>query len=165
MAAVICRLFGCIIFAVVIVALLPITLPRFMGYEVYNVISGSMEPEIPIGSAAYVKPSEPAYLEKGDIIAFYSEGEVIMHRVVKNFQLDGYLTTKGDANEQEDLGEVSYEKIVGKVIRHFPYLGQLMWILSSNVGKGLMMTLALCGALLNILASRIHGQMKEEQRA
>lgn len=164
MAAVICRLFGSVILIVVIAALLPITLPHFMGYEVYNVISGSMEPEIPIGSAAYVKLAEPAYLEKGDIIAFYSEGEVIMHRVVKNFQLDGYLTTKGDANEQEDLGEVSYEKVIGKVVRHFPHLGQLMWILSSNVGKALMMTLALCGALLNILATRLHVQWKERQQ-
>ena len=78
-----------------------------------------------------------------------------MHRVVKNFQLDGYLTTQGDANEQEDLGQVLYQNVIGKVVRHFPYLGQLMWILSSSTGKVLMMCLALCGALLNILASRI----------
>lgn len=155
MAAAVCRLFGCIILAVVIAALLPITIPHFMGYEIFNVVSGSMEPEIPIGSAAYVKPAEPAYLESGDIIAFKSEGEVIMHRVVKNFQLDGYLTTQGDANEQEDLGQVLYQNVIGKVVRHFPYLGQLMWILSSSTGKVLMMCLALCGALLNILASRI----------
>ena len=59
MAAVICRLLGCIILIVVIGALLPITLPHYMGYEIFNVVSGSMEPDIPVGSIIYVKPVEP----------------------------------------------------------------------------------------------------------
>ena len=29
--------------------------PRFIGLESYTVVSGSMEPEIPVGSAVYVK--------------------------------------------------------------------------------------------------------------
>ena len=164
MAAVICRLLGCIILIVVIGALLPITLPHYMGYEIFNVVSGSMEPDIPVGSIIYVKPVEPETIEKNDVIAFKTGGTIVTHRVVGNHQVEGYMTTKGDANKQEDLGEVLYANIIGKVVRHVPYLGQLMWILSSNVGKVLMMTLALCGALLNILATRLHIQWKERQQ-
>lgn len=155
MAAAICRLFGCAILIMVIAALLPMTIPRLMGYEVYNVISGSMEPEIPIWSIAFVKPIDPVELEQGDIIAFMSGGSVVMHRVKENYKVEGYLITKGDANEQEDLAEIQYDMVIGIVVKHFPYLGQLMMLLSSNIAKALMMCLALCGALLNILASRI----------
>ena len=86
---------------------------------------------------------KPETIEKNDVIAFKTGGTIVTHRVVGNHQVEGYMTTKGDANKQEDLGEVLYANIIGKVVRHVPYLGQLMWILSSNVGKVLMMTLAL----------------------
>ena len=38
-----CRLLGALILLVVIAVCLPITFPRFMGYQIFNVISGSME--------------------------------------------------------------------------------------------------------------------------
>ena len=164
MASVICRLFGIIILIVVIGSLLPITLPHYMGYEIYNVISGSMEPDIPVGSIIFVKSVEPDTLEEGDVVAFMSGGSIVTHRIISNHLVEAYLTTKGDANEQEDRGEVPYANVIGKVVKHVPYLGQLMWVLSSNVGKMLMMILALCGALLNILASRLKGQWKDDQQ-
>ena len=154
MAAAICHLFGCGILILVIAALLPITLPRFMGYEVYNVISGSMEPEIPVWSVAFVEPCDPAEIEDADIIAFMSGGSVVMHRVLGNHRVEGYMTTKGDANAQEDLGDVPYANVIGKVVKHYPYLGQLMMVLSTTTGKVLMLILAACGALLNVLAGR-----------
>ena len=49
MASVICRLFGWIILLAVIAALVPVTVPRFMGYEIYNVVSG-MESVVSIGA-------------------------------------------------------------------------------------------------------------------
>ena len=152
--AAVCHIFGTLILILVIAALVPITVPRFMGYEIYNVISGSMEPEIPIGSVAYVQPADPASLEDGEIIAFYSDGSVVMHRIVSNHQVEGFLITKGDANEQEDLNETGYDAVIGRVVKHLPILGQLTMILSGNLGKVLLLILALCGALLNILAGR-----------
>ena len=152
--AFLCHLFGTLILVAVIAALVPITVPRFMGYEVFNVVSGSMEPEIPVGSVAYIEPTDPVELEEGDVISFNQNGSVILHRVVSNHQVEGYLITKGDANEQEDLEEVPYQNVRGREVRHIPVLGQLMMILSSTVGKVLLFTLALCGALLNILAGR-----------
>ena len=154
MASAICHLFGTIILIAVIAALLPLTVPHFMGYEIYNVVSGSMEPEIPVGSIAYVQPAEPALLEEGDVIAFMRDGSVVMHRVVGNHQVDGYLTTKGDANEMEDLNELYYEDVIGLVVKHYPMLGQVMMIYTSTMGKLLMLCLAVCGALLHVLAGR-----------
>ena len=158
MAAVICRLFGYVILAAVIVSLLPVTVPRFLGYEIYSVASGSMEPEIPVGSIVYVKPvSDPVTMEEGEVIAFHSGSSVVMHRIVSNHQTDGYFTTKGDANEQEDMGEVTYENLIGRVVRHVPMMGQVFLIYTSPVGRILAACMALCGVLLLVLAAGIGG--------
>ena len=37
-----CSLIGTLMLLVVIAAALPLTVPNFMGYDVYNVVSGSM---------------------------------------------------------------------------------------------------------------------------
>ena len=155
MASVICRLFGWVILLVVIAALVPVTVPRFFGYEIVNVISGSMEPEIPVGSIVYVKQIDPVGIEEGEIILYASEGSEILHRVVSNHQVEGYLVTKGDANEQEDIKEVQYATVRGRVEKHYPVIGQLMMILSNTLGKVLLLCLALCGGLLNVVAGRM----------
>ena len=41
-----CSVFGTLILLSVIAVFLPLTVPRLMGYEIYEVVSGSMEPEI-----------------------------------------------------------------------------------------------------------------------
>ena len=39
----------------VIILLIPMSTPRLFGYDMYNVVSGSMEPTIPEGSVIYVE--------------------------------------------------------------------------------------------------------------
>ncbi len=155
MARAICRLFGTLIILAVIAAVLPVTAPRLFGYEIFHVVSGSMEPEIPVGSAAYVKAAEPSGLQEGDVIAFRQSGSVVMHRVTENLQLDGALTTMGDANEIEDPVRVPYDDVIGKVEYHFPLLGQVMAAMTGVLGKVLLLCLVLCGILLHVLAGQI----------
>ena len=50
-----CNIAGTCMLLAVIAASLAVTVPRFMGYGVYEVVSGSMEPEIPVHSVIYVK--------------------------------------------------------------------------------------------------------------
>ena len=95
-----CNLIGTLILISVIATCLPVTVPRFMGYGIYHVVSGSMAPEIPVGSAIYVKAAEPETIAEEDIIAFESGEVVITHRVVQNKTVEGTFTTKGDANER-----------------------------------------------------------------
>lgn len=69
-----------LILIAVVAVCVPMTLPRLLGYEVYVVVSGSMEPAIPVGSALYVESVPPEEVEVGDVIAFYDRGAVITHR-------------------------------------------------------------------------------------
>ena len=56
--------------------------PRLAGFRVYSVISGSMEPGIPVGSLVYARKTEPEKLKEGEIIV-YSRGSLrVVHRVI-----------------------------------------------------------------------------------
>ena len=157
-----CRILGTIIIAVVIGMCLPLTAPRFAGYEIYNVVSGSMEPEIPVGSVLYVQPVDPATVEEGAIIAFQSEDGVIAHRVQTNRTSLGEFVTKGDANDVEDLAPVPYDAMIGEVVLHLPFLGQLMSLYASTIGKVYLLLALGCGVMLNVLGGMIQERQREE---
>ena len=158
-----CSLIGTLMLLVVIAAALRLTVPNFMGYDVYNVVSGSMEPTIPIGSIIYVKDTDPADIKSGDIIAFQSGDSVIMHRVKENKVVEGTFVTKGDANEAEDMNNVPYDDLIGIVVRHIPILGQLLILFGSTFGRICMVCFAACGALLNILGGRFRDELRYER--
>lgn len=160
-----CTLIGTLMLITVIAAALPLTVPQFMGYDIYNVVSGSMEPAIPIGSIIYVKKIDPADLNTGDVIVFNSGDSVVMHRVKENDILGGNITTKGDANDGEDLSKVEYEDVVGIVTRHIPTLGQLLILFGSTLGRICMICFAACGAMLNVLGARFSEYLKYEKEA
>lgn len=157
-----CNVLGILILLSVIGSCLPLTIPRLMGYEIYNVISGSMEPAIPVGSVIYVARTEPADIQEGDVIAFLSGGSIVTHRVMSNRITEGEFVTKGDANAEEDMNTVPYSNLIGRVEKHFPGIGQLMTIYTSTVGKAYLICYAACGAMLNMLASRLRDRNREE---
>ena len=48
-----CSVIGTLMLLSVILAAAPLTIPQYMGYEIYNVVSGSMEPAILIGRSGW----------------------------------------------------------------------------------------------------------------
>lgn len=115
--------------------------PRFWGMNMFAISSGSMEPEIPIGSIVYTEDAEPAALQTGDIIVFASsaDGGFVTHRVVRNDVLAERVTTKGDANDVEDPMPVDYGNVFGKVKWNLPLLGFVM----GRAGRGVFLVLEL----------------------
>lgn len=57
--AVFCSTLGTVLLVLLVALCLPLTLPRVLGYEIYTVVSGSMEPAIPTGSLVYIQGAEP----------------------------------------------------------------------------------------------------------
>lgn len=125
-----------LLLAVMAVAL-PFSVPKLFGYQIYNVLTQSMEPAMPVGSAIYVKRCDPQALRQGDIITFrlsQATGLVETHRVVENDTQAKQLITKGDANALPDVDPVSYERVVGKVVMCIPVLGTVSEMLHSGPG-------------------------------
>ena len=125
-----------LLLAVMAVAL-PFSVPKLFGYQIYNVLTQSMEPAMPVGSAIYVKRCDPQALRQGEIITYRlseATGLVETHLVVENDTQAKQLITKGDANALPDVDPVSYERVVGKVVICIPVLGTVSEMLHSGPG-------------------------------
>ncbi len=90
------------------------------GYRLFYVVSGSMEPEIPVGSLLIVGESDEYRV--GDVITFVSTDQTIKgypntHRIIDIKEKNGELLyiTKGDANAIQDTDPVLAKDIIGKV--------------------------------------------------
>ena len=156
---------GSLILWAAILLCLVLAAPRLAGIKTYVVISGSMEPAIPVGSMVYSKEVDTKTIETGDVIVFYSSnapqgggtGEVIpvTHRVVLNDTTNGEITTKGDANEKNDISKVAYLNVEGKVIFHIPQLGYVAAPMSSLMGKIALALIILAGYILTEVGSSL----------
>ena len=163
-APALCNILGILILASVILTCVPIVVPRMIGYDVYNIISGSMEPSIPVGSLIYVEAAVPADIQEGEVIAYHGRGSTIAHRVVQNRLVEGEFVTKGDANPEEDLNAIPYTSLVGRVKYHIPWIGSFLAIYTSAVGRLYVICFAACGAMFNMLAGRLRSRARERRR-
>lgn len=150
-----CSIIGTVILLGVIILLIPMSTPRLFGYDMYNVVSGSMEPAIPTGSMIFVQTTEAKDLTEGEVIAFYSRGSVVVHRITNNNTVEGKLSTKGDANADEDFNTVLYKEVIGVVKYHVPFLGDISSNLTSSFGKVYLLALIILGLLFHLLAVRL----------
>ena len=139
-------------------------LPTRMGYQTYAIVNDTMDPEIELGSAVIVEETDPGELKVGDVFAYRLEdGESVSVRRVTRNDLDYGLITGEYDNEEtlvvvdgEEGNEVSYERYIGKVIKHYPALGILVDIVErSRIGQAYLLVFGLCGVLALILSVRM----------
>jgi len=137
------KIIGDILFGIIIIVgltFLVSLLPVKNNYKVFSVMSGSMEPAIRTGSLIFSQPFNS--YEVGDIITFHPDSasnkkNTTTHRISgKKQQNDGMtvFTTKGDANNANDSGEIQRDQIVGKYIFKIPYLGYLLAFIKTLTG-------------------------------
>ena len=122
-----------------------------IGYELFSIRTGSMEPALPVGSLAVVSARGRA-VEVGDPVAFrLPNGAVVTHRVVELVEADEsrHLRTKGDANEDPDPTLVPAASVVGPVVISIPLLGFLLAMLGMPIGVVAIISVA--GTLLTAI--------------
>ena len=132
-----------VIFAVLLIGV------RLFGVQVYSVISGSMEPEYPVGSLIYVKDINPSEIEVNDVITYVLPSETpSTHRVVRIDEENQLFYTKGDANETEDGAPVHFKNLIGTPVFKIPYLGYVAYYIQHPPGMYIAIA---AGAVLLIL--------------
>ncbi|MBE5813669.1 MAG: signal peptidase I [Clostridiales bacterium] len=125
------RAFTTVLVCLAIVFAFFISIIRVFGFQVYGVLTGSMEPAYPTGSLIYVRSVDASTLRVNDVITFSLSPNVIAtHRIVDIVQDESNpgqykFQTKGDANKSVDASLVSPTHIIGKVIFSIPYLGDI----------------------------------------
>ena len=98
------------------------------GFETYDVLSGSMEPNIHTGSLVYVKTGIACERVRiDDVIAFdIGNGRTVTHRVTDIDPQSHTFVTKGDANAAADPPAVPWSSVRGMVVASVPSLGDAM---------------------------------------
>ena len=167
-ASVIMSAANIVILLAVVLCTVPLAIPRAFGYQPYTVVSGSMEPAIPIGSLVYVKNQEPDGIGTDEVAAFYKNGDpgtIIIHRVVENDKVSGQLTTKGDANAEADFEPVAYSDCIGRVEMVFKGLGSWADMLTSSAGKKALFFLIGLAAAVQVAANALDRRSRRKGTA
>lgn len=131
-------------------------LPMPFGYGWAVVLSGSMEPAISVGDLIVVSENRPYTV--GDTVVYQDGSMLVVHRVTA---VDGdMVTTKGDANNTEDL-PISSSAVKGTVISVVPKVGTLVNFIKTPTG-----TIALVAAAVAMveLPYRREKQRDDEER-
>lgn len=124
----------------------------FFGYNLYVVISESMEPDIMVNDCVILKKVDDIEsLEVGDYVGYVnSQGKIVVHQIVQiRENLNGIteFETKGINNLSSDQMRVGFEQIVGKHVKTIRWLGNLIVFFRSTVGLILFIVLFI-GAML-----------------
>ncbi len=163
---------------------------RIVGYHVYTVLSGSMEPEYMVGDLLYVKHvdnrdfsniTDPMELEiakqekidkilsmieegslkVGDPITFMlNETTVATHRIVGIDTENHKFVTQGDANETTE--EVMFLNLVGEVSFSIPKLGWVSDFIQNPPGMYYTIAGGVVLILLVFLPDMIGKKKREE---
>src|SRR3989338_2531505 len=137
------RTFYAIIIAIIVLLLIAL-FPIKNNYQIKIVQSGSMEPDIKIGSVVIIKPS--ANYAVGDVVTFGKDTKKDIpttHRIVSSRAQDGVImfTTKGDANENNDTNEIRQSEVAGKVLFDVPFFGYIIDLARKPLGFAVLIIL------------------------
>ena len=118
--------------------------PTVFGCRFFYIVTGSMEPTIPVGAAVMVHQEPGNDYKVGDVITFKASQQAISgqpntHRIVAKDTVNGTIvyTTKGDANNAIDAEPVFADNVYGKVIwtsGSMKWLGTFMGMVTTPMG-------------------------------
>ena len=104
-------------------------------YQLIAIGSNSMKPIFSKGDAIlieYLDSNEIKKLDIGDIIVYYSDNKIIVHRIIEKEKLDNdnyMFKTKGDNNKSADYGYVEEDQIIAKYKLDIPIIGYpTIWV-------------------------------------
>lgn len=123
---------------------------RLVGFQVFNVVSGSMEPTYSVGDLLYVKEVDPDAVKVGDVITFVLNEDLVVatHRVVEIDAENRHFYTKGDANDTADAAPVHFNNLIGVPQFSIPLLGYVSNYIQNPPGT----YVAIGGVALLVLA-------------
>jgi len=120
-----------IFFFIIAIMVIFSVLPIKNIHKLYSVMSGSMQPTIPVGAVVVVKPQSSYNI--GDIITFKPVGaktksETVTHRIkdIKIINDQNTYVTKGDANSVDDQNLVREDDIIGKELFSVALVGYVL---------------------------------------
>ncbi len=144
---------------VLALALAVAVVPALAGARPLTVLSGSMEPALPVGSTVVVRSEPVEGIAVGDVVTFTDREEgggetrVVTHRVIE-VRPGPEFVTMGDANNAPDQGVVLAADVLGVQWYHVPYVGLLRERLLAPPGVFFGLGAVLMGVAVHLLVPR-----------
>ena len=132
--------------------------------EFKAVMTGSMEPELPVGSLLVIIPAEYDDIAIGDDITYVRDEQLtlVTHRVISKDEENRRITTQGIANNTPDAS-TSYDNVLGKVRMSIPLIGYAVIWLSTASGIITVVTVAVALAVLFVLIKYVFKKPQPEE--
>ena len=140
---------------------------RLVGYQVFNVISGSMEPEYSVGDLIYVKKVNTKDIKVGMPITFVLNEDLVVatHRVIEVDVENQHFYTKGDANEIADSEPVHFNNVIGVPQFSIPLLGYVSDFIQNPPGTYITVGVGAVLILLVFLPDFMGKKKQDEENA
>lgn len=157
----ICKFINAIIIIILLIGAMLTLGPKLFGDETLAVLSGSMEPNIHVGSLVIVHDVDFDDLEVNDVITYkLNEDTMVTHRIIEIDEEKQEIITKGDANNVADGSPVTANNIVGKVKYTIPFLGYIVLNIKTPLGIA-----GICGIVFVILLVNFIPEIIEEKKS
>lgn len=114
---------------------------NYMGYSMYVVLSGSMEPTICVDDLVVIKTVNIEDVKENDIITYTENNSYVTHRVVGISKENGIsLTMQGDNNNTIDKTKVTKDNIEGIYVTHITGGGNIFYFVHSPLGTTILIS-------------------------
>ena len=156
----ICSVLSMVVFLGLLVIAGFLFVPKMLGYDEYAVLSGSMEPKIPVGAIVYDKNFAASEAREGAVVTYQlPAGTLVTHRVISVDKEEQTVVTQGDANHIADVAPVAWQQIVGVYAFHIPYLGYISIYAKTPLGIAVV-----CGVLIVLILLNFIPDILEEDK-
>lgn len=120
----------------------------FLGLSLYQIVSGSMEPELKVGDVLLGKSVDYKDLRVGQNLIFYDQSRdiVIAHKIIE--LSEDFVTTHGIANPDGANETVLESNILAVQVFKIPGLGNVLNFLRTPAGFFLVIFLPIGGIIL-----------------
>lgn len=137
---------------------------RLLGFRVFTVISGSMEPEYSVGDLIYVKSVDVETIKVDDPITFVLNENLVVatHRVIDIDKENKCFYTKGDANDIPDAAPVHFNNVIGVPKFSIPLLGYVSDFIQNPPGMYITIGAGVVLIILVFLPDMLAKKKKEE---
>ena len=159
--------FGSVIVTAIAIIAIVLVGMRLAGFRTFTVMSGSMEPNYPVGALIYVQPVNYKELKVGDVISYVANDDktVVTHRIaeIERDKDDADVLrfrTKGDANSSADAKLVHYKNVLGTPVIVIPNIGYF----AHNIQQPPGVYIALVAGTLLLAWAFLPGTLEERRK-
>ena len=138
---------------------------RLIGFKVFNVVSGSLEPTYSVGDLLFVKSVDPYDIKVGTPITDLLNEDKVKgtHRVIKVDAENQHFYTKGDANDTADAAPVHFNNVIGVPKFSIPLLGYVSDFIQNPPGMYITIGVGTVLIVAVFLPDFIKKKKKEEE--